>query len=448
MAKMSTGMNKSVRQKTFVSLCAALFMYLWMFLKYDKYIYETLQVTDDWMSTSRGFKQDRKARELFTLDKKLLQVAGEAVAKLILIWTPYMEEPYTDPVICPGCVITYDRSAIDQADAVVFHFGKIRDSPSGLPWKLRKTEQRWVWLSMEPPWHVRHLFQKTLTPLNGVFNWTMSYRHDSDVYTPFVMDFSEIKKPKVALLAEKNASSLGAWMVSNCHPTERRQLIGALREHVTIDEYGVCSGRELCHEAICQRQVLSRYKFYFALENSRCQDYITEKFWVNALGSRAVPVVMGTTRANYEAVAPPHSFIHVDDFATVEDLAAFLKHLDQNDEEYLKYFDWWETWKQGKFPKPREDGDSALPWMCPLCEKLHKTDSTPKSEKNLDTWWFGNGYNESNDALPICDSHSGPSAFETRWMITLAYSAFYFIAVAVVFSLIRRSRLNATFSCR
>ena len=39
---------------------------------------------------------------------------------------------------------------------------------------------------------------------------------------------------------------------------------------------------------------ISHHKFYLAFENSiHCNDYISEKFWRNALSSGAVPVVYG-----------------------------------------------------------------------------------------------------------------------------------------------------------
>ena len=38
---------------------------------------------------------------------------------------------------------------------------------------------------------------------------------------------------------------------------------------------------------------LAKYKFYLALENSLCSEYLTEKLWWNALGEGAVPVVLG-----------------------------------------------------------------------------------------------------------------------------------------------------------
>jgi len=34
---------------------------------------------------------------------------------------------------------------------------------------------------------VRYVFQKSLTPLNGIFNWTMTYRRDSDILASHAM---------------------------------------------------------------------------------------------------------------------------------------------------------------------------------------------------------------------------------------------------------------------
>ena len=47
--------------------------------------------------------------------------------------------------------------------------------------------------------------------------------------------------------------------------------------------------------------------------------------------------------AGYENAAPEHSYINAADFASPQDLADYLRHLDENDEEYLSYFWWTET---------------------------------------------------------------------------------------------------------
>ena len=64
--------------------------------------------------------------------------------------------------------------------------------------------------------------------------------------------------------------------------------------------------------------VSKKYKFYLAFENSNCVDYITEKFW-DSLKHKLLPIVMGARVEDYEAVAPPNSFLHVDSFSGPED---------------------------------------------------------------------------------------------------------------------------------
>lgn len=64
---------------------------------------------------------------------------------------------------------------------------------------------------------------------------------------------------------------------------------------VQVDIYGFC-GDFKCPRSSADKcfEVLDHdYKFYLAFENSNCKDYITEKFFVNALGRNILPIVMG-----------------------------------------------------------------------------------------------------------------------------------------------------------
>ena len=54
------------------------------------------------------------------------------------------------------------------------------------------------------------------------------------------------------------------------------------------------------------------------------------------LRSDVVPIVMGARRRDYERVAPPNSFIHVDDFESPFQLANYLKKLDKDEALYNK----------------------------------------------------------------------------------------------------------------
>ncbi len=53
-----------------------------------------------------------------------------------------------------------------------------------------------------------------------------------------------------------------------------------------------------------------------------------------------VPIVLGAYKEDYESTLPPHSYINVDDFRSIKELAAYLKYLDRNDTAYAAYFAW------------------------------------------------------------------------------------------------------------
>ena len=42
----------------------------------------------------------------------------------------------------------------------------------------------------------------------------------------------------------------------------------------------------------------------------------------------------GLSKGDYEKVAPPHSFVHLDDFDTIEELSDHLNHLQTSTEAY------------------------------------------------------------------------------------------------------------------
>ncbi len=53
-----------------------------------------------------------------------------------------------------------------------------------------------------------------------------------------------------------------------------------------------------------------------------------------------VPIVLGAYKEDYFNIVPPHSYINVDDFRSIIELASYLKYLDKNDTAYAAYFAW------------------------------------------------------------------------------------------------------------
>lgn len=143
-----------------------------------------------------------------------------------------------------------------------------------------------------------------------------------------------------------------AWFVSNCDShSGREEYVLKLRSQpgIHVDIYGGCSSVLNSHVVPIQCQkgtpncteiTLSNYRFYLSFENSKCDTYISEKYWNQGLNGNAVPIVMGAKKEQYKRIAVPNSYLHVDDFASVEQLARELHRLNRNLTEFTKYLQW------------------------------------------------------------------------------------------------------------
>lgn len=178
-----------------------------------------------------------------------------------------------------------------------------------------------------------------------------------------------------------NKTKKVAWFVSNCGARNGRLAYAReLAKYIPVDIYGTCGPLKCPRTDHRCFELLERdYKFYLAFENSNCRDYITEKFYVNGLGQAVLPIVMGARPEDYERSAPQGSYIHVDDFASAEDLAAYLHRLDKDDELYNSYFRWKGT---GEFINTY--------FWCRLCALLHAPFQARHYE-DINDWWRGPG---------------------------------------------------------
>ncbi|KAF8777399.1 Glycoprotein 3-alpha-L-fucosyltransferase A like protein [Argiope bruennichi] len=279
--------------------------------------------------------------------------------------------------MCPvnTCQITVDRRA--KADLILF-----KDRFTLPKRQTRPPEQIWLLFLLECPLHTQ-----SFTHAAGFFNWTASYRHDSDVVAPYEkwVPYPDAPPRINAPLRNYAYGKTGkvAWFVSNCAARNRRlQYARELSKYIQVDIFGKCGGVRTCPRASASRcfNMLNReYKFYLAFENSNCKDYITEKFFINGLAHDVIPIVMGARPEDYARAAPPHSYIHVEDFSGPADLARYLHMLNTNDTLYNSYFAWKNT---GEFIHTR--------FWCRLCALLHAP-RVPKVYTDIETWWAGKG---------------------------------------------------------
>ena len=348
--------------------------------------------------------------------------------KLILDWTFYYKNlSFADTLgtseLCawrsrrPSCRLTTDRSLLSSVDAILFFGYRLRTSQ--LPSSHRSPRQTYVYLNKESPTRsvsspLSLLHSLILPPFNwkermvalrlsslkdvppNYFNWTLTYRSDSDIVDRYG-EFRPISRAegeaafREAETAVKQKSRGLAWVVSNCQrdrglvPSERGAYIRALQRETSLEQYGHCNHRpcpSYCAEgdADCQQDcdahIKANFRFYLSMENTVCDEYVTEKFFVRALANYAVPVVL--SRATHPLPIPQDSFIAADDFPSPAHLAAELHRLSNSPTQLLAFQAW------------RRHFRVRIVWfketLCQLCQALHE-EREPRVVQDIHGWF-------------------------------------------------------------
>lgn len=268
---------------------------------------------------------------VFTLAEKLSGLI------YILEWTRSNLEPFIylgfgqDPFVKKNCIwqncyLVADHSYFNNTldyDVLLFNALELRFPNFRFP--LNRSEvQQYVLVGLEPSAHC-----PIPESFNNFFNLTWTYKLNSDVPYPYIAvrnNHSELIGPKTdmkwidinemlptsedILSILKGKSIAAAWIATNCKTINNRfefavNLSSALSQYGhQVDFYGAC-GNHFCEKipgyrngdiSGCSDKIKSDYYFYFAFENSFCEDYVTEKV-LHGLKNFAVPVVYGG--ANY-----------------------------------------------------------------------------------------------------------------------------------------------------
>ncbi|CAL8362046.1 unnamed protein product [Merluccius merluccius] len=305
----------------------------------------------------------------------------------LLIWTPPFERDRELPDCqalyeVRGCRLTQDLDAYPEADAVIVHHREVAINVTRLPPEPRPRAQKWIWLNFESPTHTPGLRR-----FEGVFNLTMTYRTDSDIFLPYGYLIPFPRRPlrpgplRPALQnPPQRRPRLVAWVISNWSESQARvAFYYQLARHVRVDVFGR-AGQALPSEAGGVVQLARRYQFYLALENSQHTDYITEKLW-NAVLAGAVPVVLGPPRENYERFLPPEAFIHVDDFPSVRGLARYLLLLRRDPVLLRRHLAWRRSYR---VRQPAFWGEH----FCSACHAVRKVKGRTSRVTQLADWFW------------------------------------------------------------
>lgn len=316
---------------------------------------------------------------------------------------------------CPitSCLFTADRSLLNNSQVILFSLKNYQDLSNSLP-TFRQPHQRFVFVALQDYRYYSKLNIPELMTIDNYtrfnfFNWTMTYRQDSDIFVnpnlyifkPFTIHPSLIKAKTLlskgtniipwmerpSLMARK-ISKLGskrklvAWFPSECKKsaTHREEYVEKLKHHIPVDVYGKCGAISCDSSDDCLLDfdmLRTDYKFYLAFEDSWCPNDITDYFY-RSLAFDTVPIVLGG--ADYSSIAPPNSFINVLDFPSVKDLAEYLLLLNRSQELYSKYFEW----KDHYHHVPQSPMNS---W-CDLCRLAHDDNMPVKIYHDIQKWWI------------------------------------------------------------
>jgi len=293
-------------------------------------------------------------------DHVLLSEAHGNDSVVLLAWTPIFGQTHTwqnggpiAPPSCPQrCTMVVDRKYLPHAKMVLFHARDIKWDE--LPPRDVNGIQPWTLVTMETPvndvWPVEHPDRVRL------FDYVASYRHDSDfpMTYEYLSQERDVRSPPYVPIDRRVVDAPVVWVASNCEANNKRHAyIQRLMGSVSVHSYGNClRNRDWPqHEADLDPskpplddrnkrkpgiiELMRHYKFYLAVENSNCLDYVSEKLF-NTFSAGIVPIVNGP-REMYAPYLPfPDSALFLDEYDSPEDLARHIRYLDGNDTAYAE----------------------------------------------------------------------------------------------------------------
>ena len=149
--------------------------------------------------------------------------------------------------------------------------------------KFRSNLTRWVSVIIESPVHSLGL---PFHEYDRLFTFTADYLQESN----FGINYESQKRFLWGFNATfkdshdygKGKTGFMSALISNCDArhSRRSDYIKHLKKYINMTIHGGC-GLACPPNVDCREFIGSKYKFYFAYENSFCRDYVTEKFFLS-----------------------------------------------------------------------------------------------------------------------------------------------------------------------
>ncbi|KAL3852022.1 hypothetical protein ACJMK2_015711 [Sinanodonta woodiana] len=278
-----------------------------------------------------------------------------------------------------NCIIINNSSLLLESNAIIFNVNgaNFPQKPPVTPIE-RDLNQVWIFFGLESPYH--YWYHQYKSPKwKSTFNWTMTYRLDSDIPHPYGVLLTNPnptnRNYRTVFRAKKK---FAVWLVSHCGAVSRRDaFVRLLQKYVPVDIFGACGENCSSEAGECTDVMAKDYKFYLSFENSLCKDYITEKFF------KYFPLDFITVQrghSDYDSMLPNDTYINTAKFSTVKELANFMRRLAENEDEYILYLK-----AKDRYVAHRQ------PWtycnaLCDICRRLNNLETYKKSYNDIASW--------------------------------------------------------------
>ncbi|KAL2651395.1 hypothetical protein R1flu_019523 [Riccia fluitans] len=212
----------------------------------------------------------------------------------------------------------------------------------------------------------------------------VSYHAKDDVQATYAGTFFHMNRNHY-ISPQKNRDVLIYWSSSRCLK-DRNDIAQSLLPLVPHHSFGKClnnvGGQDalLAMYPICGEGgggqhswshplhcAMSHYKFVLAIENTLTESYVTEKLFY-ALDAGSVPIYFGAP--NVLDLVPPKSIIVGSGFSSMDELAAYIKHLADDPVQYAEYHAWRRCGVVGHYNHTRAVSLDTLP--CRLCAAISR----------------------------------------------------------------------------
>ncbi|KAM9976709.1 hypothetical protein ACTFIR_010553 [Dictyostelium discoideum] len=312
----------------------------------------------------------------------------------------------------------FSNEKAESAQVIIYFFSQYQESTNKIyNYTLKRYNPNQITIGWTMESGGLYRFEGNSNFIISNFNITAGYPRVNDfnkqthIYVPYgPVEYSgsdsyahSAKFHEIKEIPPKRNNSI-VWISSNCwHEDYKRvDLMRSIMNITKVDSYGSCLNNidftdqdKLINSKHDQKMnVLKRYNFAIAFENSLCKDYITEKLW-ESLSVGTIPIYLGAPNI-MEFLPDPGSIINVRDFKSVNDLVDYIKKVENDQNLRLKHLKWIKIKKWSKeFQNIYDESVNNLNPLCSICSKIaSKQILIPKQSPFL----VGN---ESNYTLPL-----------------------------------------------